>query len=184
MSITSLLARFRTAARRFPRADGGNIAMIFAISILPLLGLVGAAVDYARVDSARSAMQSALDSTALMLAKDLSSATITSSQVTTKAQSYFNALYTNKDASSVSVTATYTASSSMGSTIQVSGSASVTTDFMKVAGFPQLNFNESSTTAWGITKLRVAMALDNTGSMADDGKIGALQTAAKGLTAQ
>ena len=78
------------------------------------------------VSGARSAMQSALDSTALMLAKDLSSGTITTSQIAAKAQNYFAALYTNKDASNVSVTATYTASSSMGSTIRVSGSGSIT----------------------------------------------------------
>jgi Flp pilus assembly protein TadG len=184
MSTAPLIARFRTAARRFLRADEGNIAMIFAISVLPVLGLVGAAVDYTRVSSARSAMQSALDSTALMLSKDLSSGTITAAQVAAKAQTYFGALYTEKDASNISVTATYTASSSMGSTIQVSGSASVTTDFLKVAGVPQINFNETATTAWGTTKLRVAMALDNTGSMADDGKIGALQTASKNLIDQ
>jgi Flp pilus assembly protein TadG len=184
MSIASLIARFRTAARRFPRADEGNIAMIFAISSLPLLGLVGAAVDYTRVSSVRTAMQSALDSTALMLSKDLSSGTITTSEVATTAQHYFNALYTNKDAGSISITATYTASSSLGSTIQVGGSGSVTTDFLRVAGFPQINLYESSTTAWGTTKLRVAMALDNTGSMADAGKIGALQTASKNLIDQ
>jgi Flp pilus assembly protein TadG len=184
MSIVSLLTRFRASARRFVRAEDGNIAMIFAIAVLPLLSLVGAAIDYTRVSGARSAMQSALDSTALMLAKDLSSGTITTSQVAAKAQSYFAALYTNKDASNVTVTATYTASSSMGSTIQVSGSGSMATDFLKIAGFPQLNFNDSATTAWGTTKLRVAMALDNTGSMADAGKIGALQTASKNLIDQ
>jgi len=53
-----------------------------------------------------------------------------------------------------------------------------------VAGFPTLNFNTSSTTAWGNVKMRVAMALDNTGSMNDDGKIGALRTASNNLIDQ
>jgi uncharacterized protein YegL len=60
----------------------------------------------------------------------------------------------------------------------------VTTDFMKVAGFPNINFNSSSTAAWGTTKLRVALALDNTGSMADAGKMAALIPAAKNLIDQ
>jgi Flp pilus assembly protein TadG len=184
MSIVPIITQFRTSARRFIRADQGNIATIFAITILPILGFVGAAIDFTRVSSARAAMQAALDSTALMLSKDLSSGTITTAQVSTKAQSYFTGLYTNKDASNVSVAATYTASSSMGSTIQVNGSAAMTTDFLNMAGFPQLNFNSTSTVAWGTTKLRVAMALDNTGSMADAGKIGALQTASKNLIDQ
>src|SRR6202022_3537261 len=102
-----------------------------------------------------------------------------------KAQAYFTALYTNKDANSVSVNATYTQSNgTMGSTIQVTGSGAVTTDFMKLAGFPNLNFNTSSTSAWGANLLRVALVLDNTGSMNDFNKIGALRTAPKTLVPQ
>jgi Flp pilus assembly protein TadG len=174
----------RSAARRFVGANEGNIAVTFAVALVPILGFVGAAIDYTRANSARSSMQAALDSTALMLSKDLAEGTITTSQIAAKAQSYFTALYTNNDAKSVSVSATYTASSSMGSTIQVNGSAAVTTDFLRVAGFPNINFNSSSTAAWGNVRMRVAMALDNTGSMADDGKMPAMQSAAKALVDQ
>jgi Flp pilus assembly protein TadG len=174
----------RSAARRFVGANEGNIAVIFCIVLVPILGFVGAAIDYTRANAARSSMQAALDSTALMLSKDLSEGIITTSQITAKAQAYFTALYTNTDAKSVSVNATYTANSSMGSTIQVNGSAGVTTDFLKVAGFPNINFSTSSTAAWGNVRMRVAMALDNTGSMADDGKMPAMQSAAKALVDQ
>jgi hypothetical protein len=68
----------------------------------------------------------------------------------------------------------------MGSTIQVNGSGSVNTDFMRVAGFPTLNFDASSTSAWGHVRMRVAIALDNTGSMRNDGKMPALQNAVAG----
>jgi Flp pilus assembly protein TadG len=180
----SITSRVRAAARRFIGAKEGNIAVIFAIAAVPLISFVGAAIDYTRANSARSSMQAALDSTALMLSKDLSDGTITPSQINAKATAYFTALYTNPDAKSVTVNATYTASTSMGSTIVVNGSGTVTTDFMKVAGFPNLNFNTSSTSAWGNVRMRVAMALDNTGSMAQAGKIGALQTAAKNLIDQ
>jgi len=180
----SIVSHIRATARRFVGADQGNIAVIFAIALLPVVSFVGAAIDYSRVNSARSSMQAALDSTALMLSKDLSQGLITATQINAKGQAYFAALYTNTDAQSVSVSATYTANSAMGSTIQVTGSGAVTTDFMKVAGFPTLNFNTSSTTAWGNVRMRVAMALDNTGSMADDGKIAALRTAATNLVNQ
>ncbi len=119
-----------------------------------------------------------------MVSKDLSQGLITTSGITAAAQAYFTALYTNPDAKSVSVSATYTASSTLGSTIQINGSGQVTTDFMRVAGFPTLNFNTSSTAAWGNVRMRVAMALDNTGSMGQDGKMPALQTAAKSLIDQ
>jgi Flp pilus assembly protein TadG len=181
----SFRIQVRSAAMRFVAADEGNIAVIFAIALVPLLGFVGAAVDYTRANAARSSMQAALDSTALMLSKDLSQGTITTAQITAKAQAYFTALYTNKDAKLAGpVAATYTASSSLGSSIEVNGSAGVTTDFLKMVNIPNINFSTSSTAAWGSVRMRVAMALDNTGSMAQDGKMPAMQKAAKDLVDQ
>ena len=158
--------------------------MIFGIAAVPIISFVGAAIDYTRANSARSSMQAALDSTALMLSKDLAEGVITAAQVNAKAASYFAGLYTNPDAKSVSINAVYTASSSIGSSIVVNGSGAVTTNFMKVAGFPTMNFNTSATAAWGNVRMRVAMALDVTGSMRNDGKMPALQTATKSLIDQ
>ena len=42
----------------------------------------------------------------------------------------------------------------------------------------------SSTTIWGEAKLRVALALDNTGSMSSSGKMTALKTATHNLLTQ
>src|SRR3954451_4710587 len=55
---------------------------------------------------------------------------------------------------------------------------------MKVAGFPQLGFDTSSTAAWGNLRMRVALVLDVTGSMDDDGKMTAMKPAAKALIDQ
>jgi len=182
---TSVCSRIRSALAEFGLSDRGNIAVIFAIACVPLISFMGAAIDYSRANAARSSMQAALDSTALMVSKDLSQGLITTSQINARAQAYFAGLYTNKDAQSVAITATYTAASgSNGSTILVNGSGSITTDFMKVAGFPNMNFNTSSTATWGNNLLRVALVLDNTGSMNAYNKIGALQTAAKNLVTQ
>ena len=38
----------------------------------------------------------------------------------------------------------------------------------------------TSTSSWGTSRLRVALVLDNTGSMADAGKMTALKTALEG----
>jgi Flp pilus assembly protein TadG len=184
MRNTAIFNRVRTAARRFAKADQGNIAVTFAIAAVPILTFVGAAIDYTRANSARSSMQAALDSTALMLAKDLSDGTITASDIDTKASAYFKALYTNNDAKAVSVSATYTANTSKGSTIVVNGSGNVPTEFLKMAGFPQLGFDSSSTSVWGNVRMRVALALDVTGSMNNDGKMTAMKPAAKALIDQ
>jgi Flp pilus assembly protein TadG len=187
----SITRHIREAAKRFIGANRGNVAVIFTIAAIPVIGFVGAAIDYSRANMARSSMQAALDSTALMLSKDLSSGKINTTQIQTQASAYFAALYTNKDATAAglpsqpAVTATYTANNgNLGNTIGLSGTGMINTDFMKVMGllvpgsnFAQMNFGASSTTAWGNVKMRVALVLDNTGSMAQNNKLVALKNA-------
>ena len=119
-----------------------------------------------------------------MVSKDLTDNNITESEIDAKAQAYFAALYTNKIANgfAVDIHATYTPKNSSGiSNVLITGSGTMRTDFMRVAGFPNLNYKSSSTAAWGNTRMRVAMVLDNTGSMAQNGKMAAMQTAAKDM---
>jgi Flp pilus assembly protein TadG len=184
MLDTVVFRRICAAARRFTGANEGNIAILFGIAVIPIITFVGAAVDYTRANSARSSMQAALDSTALMLAKDLTEGTITTSEISAKADAYFKALYTNPEAKSIVITASYTQTSGNGSTILINGAGAIDTTLMRVAGFPTMGFNTSSTSAWGNVRMRVAMVLDVTGSMSSSGKMGAMKTAAKSLVDQ
>ncbi len=182
MLDVSIASHVRAAAKRFAGANQGNIAVIFAIALVPILSFMGAAIDYSRANSARSSMQSALDSTALMISKDLTDGRISSSDIEAKAKSYFAALYTNRDSTVVSddIHVAYLPKDTTTglSNVVISASGSVTADFMKIAGFPQLNFNTGATATWGNSRMRVAMVLDNTGSMDQNGKMPAMQKAA------
>ncbi len=184
--LRRLNMRNRVAHRitAFRESRQGNVAFLFALTIVPILGFVGAAIDYTRANNARTAMQAALDSTALMLSRDNAAGDMTADEVTAKARTYFNALFHDPNTSGVNIAASYANDPGKGSTIQISGSGSVPTEFLKIVGFPQIDFTTSSATTWGMTKLRVALALDNTGSMSSDGKMAALQTAAKNLIDQ
>lgn len=55
---------------RFVRDQNGIVAPLFAVGIIPLIGLIGAAADYSRAGGAQSAIQSATDATALAMSKD------------------------------------------------------------------------------------------------------------------
>jgi len=169
--LTRLAKEFRTDAR-------GNVAIIFAIVALPLVALVGAAVDYTRAASDRTALQSALDSAALMISKD--AATMTASEITDRARQYVDSLYTATDAPIESFTATYTPNTGSGASILLTASGTMPTYFMKVMGssFSTLPIHTASTTKWGSTRMRVALVLDNTGSMSSNSKMTALQSAA------
>jgi hypothetical protein len=65
----------------------------------------------------------------------------------------------------------------------VSGNATVGTMFWRLIGQPNINIDASGEVVWGIKKLNLALALDNTGSMASSGKMTALKQAAHNLLA-
>ena len=178
--MPTVWTKFRRALREFRLARHGNVAITFAIATLPVVGATGFAVDYSHANSVKAAMQAALDSTALMLAKEAS--TDSNTQLQANALKYFQALFTRPEARSVTITATYTATS--GSQVVVNGSALVPTSFLGIIGYQNITVNGTSTTKWGTSRLRVALVLDNTGSMADDGKITALKSATHGLLTQ
>jgi len=177
MTIWTKLSRTMGA---FRKANSGNIAITFALASMPIIGIVGTAVDYSHANSVKVAMQAALDSTALMLSKE--AATVSSGQLQTDALSFFSALFTRPESTGVTISATYTTTG--GSKIVVNGTANVPTKFLGVIGYNNIAVNGSSTSAWGSSRLRVALVLDNTGSMADDGKMTALKSATTGLLTQ
>src|SRR5437016_6667748 len=92
----------------FRKCSSGNVLLTFTLALVPIMGALGAAVDYSRANSDKAAMQAAVDATALMLSKDASS--MTSSQLTQNATSYFNALFTRTDVTNVAITPVYTTS--------------------------------------------------------------------------
>jgi Flp pilus assembly protein TadG len=165
---------------RFWNDRRGGVAPILAITIVPLIGIVGAAVDYTRASAARAAFQTSLDATALMLAR--SAISQTSQELQDSAGSILNAEFTRTDVQDVTVTAHYAALG--GSQITLNGSATVPTDFLNVLGFSAIPINATSVATWGNSRLRVALVLDNTGSMADDDKMSALKTASHNLLTQ
>src|SRR5262245_17835276 len=125
-------------------------------------------------------MQTALDSTALMLAKE--AATDTEDQLKANALKYFTAVFARSEAKDILVNVSYTTEG--GSKIVVNATAAMDADFTKLIGYDTFHINASSTAKWGTRRLRVALVLDNTGSMADAGKMEALKTATTGLLNQ
>jgi len=168
-----LLARFWNNRR-------GGVAPMVALTIVPLIGAVGAAVDYTRASAARTALQASLDSTALLLSKTAANQTPAELQVS--ATDAFNAMFHRSDVQNVAVTANY--SSVAGSKVTLAGSATVPTDFLNVLGFSAINISATTTTTWGNTRLRVSLVLDNTGSMTNDDKMTALKAASHNLLDQ
>jgi Flp pilus assembly protein TadG len=170
----------RHAGRCFLTDTRANLGIPFAILAPMLIAFVGAAIDLSRANSIRTDMQVSLDSASLMLSKTAS--TLTAAQITSTGASYFNAMFTRKDVSGTAVASTYTKTT--GSQIVMTATTKMSTTFLSILGWSTLDLGVTSTAKWGSQRLRVALALDVTGSMADDGKLPALKTAAKNLLTQ
>jgi Flp pilus assembly protein TadG len=180
MQSQKLLARIYSGLREFGAARCGNVAITFALAIVPILGAVGAAVDYSRANAVKVKLQTALDATALMLSRE--AANESSDQLQANALKYFTALYNQTDTQAGPISASYTASG--GAQVFVKGSVYVPTDFAKFVGVDTITVGSASTVKWGTSRLRVALVLDNTGSMAQSGKIDALKNATNKLLNQ
>ncbi|HEY5048241.1 MAG TPA: TadE/TadG family type IV pilus assembly protein [Rhizomicrobium sp.] len=178
-----------TAARLtgFWRSTRANVAMIFALSAIPMVIAVGGGVDLARSMVVRSELASALDAAGLAVG---ATSGLTQAQMATVAQQYFTANYTNATSfgvpGAVSVSTSTTGAGSTINTITVSATVAMPTVLMRVIGINTINVGYSSKITWGQTKLWVSLVLDNTLSMAETdvngvSKISALITATNQL---
>ena len=134
MRIETALAKLCAQARSLRDDQSGNVAAIFALALVPAVGLIGAAVDYSRGNATRSSMQAAVDATALNLVRSASS--LTSDQLSQKATDSFNALYNGSQTQSgIQVNAQYNATAR---SMTMSATGSIKTDFMGVMGVSNL----------------------------------------------
>ena len=130
MRIEKPFAKLCARARSLRDDQSGNVAAIFALALVPAVGLIGAAVDYSRGNATRSSMQAAVDATALNLVRSASS--LTSDQLSQKATDSFNALFNGvQTQGGVQVDAQYNAQAK---SVTMSATGSIKTDFMGVMG--------------------------------------------------
>ncbi len=181
-AVVRPLVRFLASVLpRFAASRSGNVAVIFAIALIPVIAAMGVAVDYTRAAQTSTEMQDALDAASLALSRRSDLSTMTQAQIQKFAEDYFAANFQNSELQGLTLNASYTVT---GPSVTISASGSLPTDFMGIIGTKNVPIGSSSTTIWGEAKLRVALALDNTGSMQDYGKMTALKTATHNLLTQ
>jgi len=164
---------------RFLHDRAGGAAPLLGICIIPLCTAMGAAIDYSRAASVRTSLQMALDSTALMLSKEAQG--LNGDQLASKASDYFNALFQRPEVNSVQITQEF-GSPQLGSfSLKITGTTPLKTIFWRVLGMEYVNITATGEVLWGIKKLNLALALDNTGSMSSNNKMTELKKAAHTL---
>jgi Flp pilus assembly protein TadG len=164
---------------RFLKDRRASVAPMLALSAIPILGAVSAAVDYSRANLARTAMQSALDATALILSKDAQ--TMPQGELDSKATAIFLANFNQAGVVDPKVKPVLSSPAQGSFLLSLEGSAKVNATFTRIFGHNEIDLKATSEVLWGIKKLNLAMALDVTGSMASSGKMTALKEAAHNL---
>jgi Flp pilus assembly protein TadG len=182
MSLATLWRASLACLSGFARAKRGNVAMIYALSLVPITVAAGAGLDLGRAMVVRARLAEALDSAGLAVGATTG---LTQTQMQTLAQQYFNANYTADASFGTPATVSIVTGTN---SVTLSTSVTMPTTLMNVVGIKTMNVGYTSQVVWGQTKLWVSLVLDNTGSMTQtDGtgtsKISAEKTAATNLIA-
>ena len=167
-------ALFREISR-FSRDRSGNIGVIFALALLPLISAVGCAVDYNRATQIRTKLQAAADAASVGSVSRTSPAFIAAGTMTTDgpipvgvtdAANIFNADISNETGYTLnSVTPTVVrAAGTVNSTVQFS--ATVPTMFLGVMGKTAMTVTGTSTSTANMPLyIDFYLLLDNSPSM-------------------
>ncbi|MBL1431261.1 MAG: VWA domain-containing protein [Robiginitomaculum sp.] len=170
------IACFRISLRKFFEDTSGSTAMLFAIVLLAVVTLTGVAYDFSRSQSAKTSLQNAADAAALAIARDPDT---NLQNLTTRATDFFNA---NMQGQSFGFDHRITATELEGGIgVRVEVSTEIETTFAGLAGFDTIEVKTVAEVLYSASKVELVLALDNTGSMGWNGKIGTLREAASDL---
>ncbi len=160
---------------RFLNNKGGNVAMMFGLAIVPIFGVVGAALDYARVTDVRQELAASLD--AAVLAAGGQSTKMSDEALQTFVVNWMTAHMSDKKFAGTWKLDSITQD---GDTILARATGKVDTTLTRVLGFEEMPIGVNSEAVKSVGKVELALVLDNTGSMKGT-KIASLKTAAENL---
>lgn len=165
--------------KRFWQNEEGNIAMIVAMMLVPMVGTIGAGVDFMRAVSLRGELQASVDSGALAAANLQSTgdiATIVDQYVDSNLARHTDFLAT--------VTVTVEEEVAINSkTVDVTASGHIDTYFLGLLGIETLDVTASTSATESMQNVEISLVLDISSSMRGS-KLTNLKTAASNFVTQ
>ena len=165
----------------FTRSSGGSVAVIFAVSIMVLMGTTALAVDASRAYTVSMRVTAILDAAALAGAKLLTNELATDAQIQTAAGAYFDLHASKKALPGLSLTGFKATIDRANTKVKAEVDVGLLTTFANVMGVGSFTFHRTSEAAMKIQKMEIAMVLDITGSMNNNGKLPAMKLAASDM---
>jgi Flp pilus assembly protein TadG len=172
---------FNHRLQQFGNDKSGAVAILFGLSLVPIILLTGAAIDYGRSSAARTELQTAIDSAALHGTKIQQN--FNDTDLTVKLRQMTDANFNTNTGASISAFNMMRVDTTDPNTgrrirqIAITASADVDNKFMKIASFYTTTVNAESKATWGTADIEIALVLDNTGSMAQSNKMTELKRA-------
>lgn len=165
---------------RFFRASDGNIALMFALALIPLLAAAGAGIDMLRAGQMRAQIAQAADAGLLAAARARElDPSLTQTQAEAVARRVFDA--NNTSSSGFIVSQFRLLNPGGGNEYKLDLTGSIETQLIRVVGVDTIDWSLSSEAKVSPPRdLEVALILDNTYSMTGS-KLAALKTAATSL---
>lgn len=160
--------------RRFGRARGGNIAMMSALIAVPMLGLLGGAIDLMRVNQMRAEIQGAIDAGVLALT-EIGNNNEPKQTVVSFVEANLRQSSIDPDDIDIKVKVTEALNQKI---VKVNASYEMKTYFLGVIGFSKMNVDVESQGIQSFEDVEIAIVLDISGSMNGD-KFTNMQAAAK-----
>jgi Flp pilus assembly protein TadG len=160
---------------RVRRDRAGNVTIIFALTLIPMMGAVGVGVDFSRASRIRTVLIAAADAASVGAIAKSSKAYIAASTMSgngsistgvTDAGNIFNAQMQNRTGYSNLAVNSTVSKTGLTVTSNVAFTASVASDFMGIFGIKTINLAGSSTAANNLPiYMDFYLLLDNTPSM-------------------
>ncbi|ABI76848.1 conserved domain protein [Hyphomonas neptunium ATCC 15444] len=168
----------KTGHRNFFRNESGNVAMIAALTIIPIVGIAGFAIDFQVTTTQKARVQQAVDSAVLAATKSMQDGKDRAYSLK-EANDYFKGILNQSNNSGLNCTNIDLVYIDETEELEGHVECSQNTTLSKVAGIRHLDFNVSSAATYGIGKLEIAFVFDVSGSMANDNRMGNLKVAAR-----
>jgi len=160
----------------FLKDSRGNVATIFALTLLPVTVLSGGAIDFNQAMNARTRLAQSLDAAALAVGVNTS---ISNTDALTIANDFMAANYPGRELGTVMNVSVLLDDAT--DTVTVRGEAKVQTTILGLIGMDDITVHWESQVTRSRQNLELVMVLDNTGSMSGS-KIRNLRNAAHLLT--
>lgn len=162
----------RRLLRRFTGDAGGNVAIIFAVALVPMIALAGAAVEYSSISNARAKLQAAADAAALAATRSYGKSWADRQRIAT--DTFESNLQPSGGAHDIQFDIV-----DRGQSHRVEASAKIETTIMGLMGIHQISTSVAAEAISPKASLEVVLVLDNTGSMSSQSKIGILREATR-----